>query len=108
MTIEPTEVLWLDQHHELSLTELTVLSGLSETELHELVDCGVILPADPNAAHWVFHTDCVVVARTACRLRDDFELNAQGLALALALLERVHDLEAQLCELRARLPQRIG
>ncbi len=107
MSTEATEVLWLDQQHELSLTELVVLSGLSESELHELVDYGVIMPADPNATQWIFHTDCIVVARTACRLRKDFELNAQGMALALSLLDRVHDLEAQLRELRAQLPQRL-
>ncbi len=108
MSIEPTEVLWLDQQHELSLLELVALSGLTETELHELVDYGIIMPADPQAAQWIFHTDCIVIARTACRLRNDFELNAQGMALALSLLDRVHDLETQLRELRARLPQRVA
>jgi hypothetical protein len=37
-------------------------------------------------------------------LRKDFELDPQGLALAVALLERVRDLEEQLRDLRARIP----
>jgi chaperone modulatory protein CbpM len=49
-----------------------------------------------------------VTARTAFRLRHDFELDEQGLAVALALLERVRDLEAELDALRAQLPGRIG
>ena len=107
MNTEPTDVLWLDQQNELTLMELVVLSGLSEPDLHELVDYGIIAPADPNAAQWIFRADCIVVARTACRLRKDFELDAQGMALALALLDRVHDLEAQLRDLKARLPQQF-
>jgi len=43
------------------------------------------------------------VTRTAYRLRNDFELDTPALTLALSLLDRVHDLEAQLCELRAQL-----
>jgi hypothetical protein len=34
---EATEVLWLDEHHELSLTTLAELSGLSTAELRHLV-----------------------------------------------------------------------
>ena len=48
---------------------------------------------------------CVRLA--AGRLRADFELDLQALVLALGLLERVADLEAQLRELRARQPQPI-
>jgi chaperone modulatory protein CbpM len=105
MRIELTEVLWLNEHHELSATQLAELSGLSEAQIHELVDYGAIAPIDPDAAQRSFDAQCIVVARTACRLRDDFELNTQGLALALTLLDRVHDLEVQLRDLRARLPR---
>lgn len=104
MKVELTEVLWLDAQQELSLTELVGLSGLSEAELHELVDFGVIAPVDPGAAQLIFHADCIVTARTACRLRTDFELDAPGLALVLTLLGRIHDLEAQLRDLSAQLP----
>jgi chaperone modulatory protein CbpM len=106
MKVELTEVLWLDEQEQLSLTELAGLSGLSEAELRELVDCGAIIPLDPGAEALGFRADCVVTARTACRLRTDFELDAQGLALALTLLNRIHDLEAQLRDLSAQLPHR--
>jgi chaperone modulatory protein CbpM len=106
MKVELTEVLWLDEQEQLSLTELAGLSGLSEAELHELVDFGAIIPVDPDTEPLGFRADCVVTARTACRLRTDFELDAQGLALALTLLNRIHDLEAQLRDLSAQLPHR--
>jgi chaperone modulatory protein CbpM len=107
MRIELTEVHWLNEHHEVSVTQLAELSGLSEAEIHELVDYGAIAPIDPDAVRRTFDAQCIVVARTACRLRDDFDLNTQGVALALTLLDRVHDLEAQLRDLRARLPSRV-
>ncbi len=106
MKVELTEVLWLDAQQELSLAELAALSGLSEAELRELVDYGVLVPVDLETEPPVFRADCVVIARTACRLRADFELDAPGLALALTLLGRIHDLEAQLRDLGARLPHR--
>ena len=97
---------WLHAHYELSLAQLCELSGLSETELRELVECGALAPADSGAREWTFSADRLVVARSAFRLRKDFDLDAQGLALAVALLERVRDLEEQLRDLRARLPGR--
>ena len=36
------EVLWLDEHRVVSLAELVEVSGLSEAELLELVQVGVI------------------------------------------------------------------
>jgi len=95
---------WLHEHYEFSLEELCELSGLSEAELRDLVDFGVLAPTDPGARHWTFSADRLVVARSASRLRKDFDLDAQGVALVVTLLDRVRDLEAQLRDLRARLP----
>jgi chaperone modulatory protein CbpM len=107
MRIELTELVWLEEHRELTLVELAELSGLSEAELHELEDCGAIAPVDPGAATRTFGAECIVAARAAFRLRNDFELDAQGLAVALALLDRVRALETELRDLRAQLPSLI-
>ena len=106
MRVELTEMFWLDEHHELSLQELAELSGLPEPEIKALVDCGAIAPVDPDAATHRFSAHWIVVARTATRLRNDFELDAQGLAVALTLLDRVHELEARLRDIEAQLPRR--
>ena len=98
------QAMWLHEQHELLLEELCELSGLSETELRELVDYGVLAPVDSDAGHWSFSADRLVVARSARRLRRDFELDPHGLALVVTLLERVRDLEEELRDLRARLP----
>ena len=96
--------MWLHEQHELLLEELCELSGLSETELRELVDYGVLAPIDSDAQHWTFSADRLIVARSARRLRKDFDLDPHGVALAVTLLERVRDLEAELRDLRAKLP----
>ena len=98
------QATWLHQHYEFSLEELCELSGLSKAELRELVDHGVLAPIDSDARHWTFSADRLFVARSAFRLRRDFDLDPHGVALAVTLLERVRDLEAELRDLRARLP----
>jgi chaperone modulatory protein CbpM len=106
MQIEQTEAVWLDAHYEYSLAELQQCSGLTEAELRELVEYGVLVPNNPQAENWTFGGDIVLTVQTAGRLRADLELDAQALALALTLLERIRGLESQLCDLRAQLPRR--
>ena len=105
MQIEQNEGLWLHEHYEFSLTELAELSGVSEAELREWVDEGVLVPIDPLAEQWYFGADRLVTVRMASRLRKDFELEPHGLALVVTLLNRVHALEAEVCDLRAKLPR---
>jgi len=103
----PVKVEWLTEDHEFSLGELEDLSGLSEDELRELVAYGAITPVDPDAPQWTFKGGCLVTVRTACRLRISFDLDLHAVALVVSLLDRIHDLEAQLGRLRAQLPHRI-
>jgi chaperone modulatory protein CbpM len=104
MTVE-TEVLWLDEHRVVSLTELVEFSGLRETELLDLVHTGALPARDAPDGGLAFSARVVTMARTACRLRDDFELDTRGLAVALRLLERVRDLENEVARLRAQSPR---
>ena len=107
MQVELTEAVWLEERGMLTLVELCECSGLTEPELRELVDLGALSPHDPGAADWEFPPRSIVIARTACRLRHDFELDTQGLAVAMTLLERIQELEAELQRLQARFPHRI-
>lgn len=104
MTFE-AEVLWLDEHRVVSLAELLDLSGLTERELVELVEHEVIPLRSAPGQTWVFSARVVTVARQACRLRDELELDVPGLVLALRLLERVRGLEDEIARLRALLPR---
>ncbi|MBE0621384.1 MAG: hypothetical protein IH605_12380 [Burkholderiales bacterium] len=107
MELRQADVVWLDAHCECSFAELVQLSGLSEAELRELVDYGALAPKNPQEAEWVFSGDILVTVRAAVRLRDDLELDTQTLALALTLINRIHNLEAKISDLQAQLPHRL-
>jgi chaperone modulatory protein CbpM len=59
---------------------------------------------ETSGGRYSFSARVVTVARTARRLRNDFELDTRGMGVALKLLERVHDLEEEIARLRAQLP----
>jgi chaperone modulatory protein CbpM len=99
------EALLLDEHRVVSLTELIEFSGLHETELLELVQSGALPVREIQGQRYSFSARVVTLARTACRLRDDFELDTRGLAVALRLLERVRGLEEEIALLRAQMPR---
>lgn len=107
-----TEVVWIDAHAEISLTELAAMSGLSAIDLQQLVDCEALVPVapavepagEPHAAEARFGAQYLALTRAASRLRDDFDLDENGLVLTLYLLKRIHELEAQLDHFRAQWP----
>lgn len=105
MNLEHAEAIWLDERGGITLLELTECSGLTADEVRELVDYGVLAPV-AGGAEPLFAPACIAAARTAARLRSDFEVDARGLALALTLIERIQSLEAELRAVTARLPRR--
>ena len=106
MEAEHAEAQWLTEKCEFSLHELVELSGSSVDELRELVEYGAITPVNPESSQWVFPGQCLLTIRAACRLRVSFDLEPHGVALVISLLDRIHDLEAQMGSLRAQLPGR--
>lgn len=117
MKLEITDAKWLCEHPEVSLEELVELSGLSSELLVELVEYGALVPTDTTTAagtgsrteaqamQWRFTSDCVIAVQTVSRLRDDFDLDANALSVAMMLIERIRGLESQLTELQSHLPQ---
>jgi len=104
MSIE-AEVLWLDEHRVVSLEELVEVSGLTREELVELVHGGALPVRETRGSSYVFSAQVVSLARTACRLRNELELDMAGLGVALQLLDRVRGLEQEIARLRALLPR---
>ena len=101
------EALWLDPGERLTMKQLAESCGLTETYLHELIDYGVLMPANPGELQAAFSVDCVFRVRKATRLREDLELDIHALALAIRLLDRIESLEAELAALRAQAPPRF-
>ena len=107
MELQQTDAVWLDDRLAFSFAELARFSCLSEAELRELADYGALVPNNPQEAEWSFSGDIVVTVQAAGRLRADLELDPQALALALTLIKRIRELEAQIGNLRAQLPRRF-
>jgi len=111
MKIELTDAEWLHEHGEITFEEVVALSGMSSEFLHQLIDHGALAPIDQpthsnlDPAQWRFTTRCVVTVRKVNRLRQDFDLDANALSVAFALLERLHDLEMRLHELQMQRPR---
>jgi len=64
--------VWMDARCEVTLAELVQLSGLTESELHELIDYGALVPASRSGLHWVFSAACAAISNstpTPCRWR---------------------------------------
>jgi chaperone modulatory protein CbpM len=93
---------FLDAETRIGLDELLRASGLARDEVDELVAYGVF-QAYGDAHDWTFASQSIVLARRAARLRTDFGLNASGMALALAYLERIEALERRIRELECGL-----
>ena len=104
MRIEITEARWLDAGEQLTLAQLADLSGLPPELLLQLIEFEALPPAGTAAT---FGADCLGLARSACRLQRDFDLDAGALALVMRLLDRIRGLENELRALQARLPQRL-
>jgi chaperone modulatory protein CbpM len=103
MKIESSTALFLDETGAMSIAQLVERSGLTEDELQALVDCGALEPRDAAANAWSFSARCIVTARTARRLRDDFALDdAHAAAVVLRYMQKVEALERQLRDLEAR------
>jgi chaperone modulatory protein CbpM len=96
-TIIKAEITWL------SLGEFTQVSGLSQDQVRELVELGVLSPSGASAAEWVFNPHAMTLARRLRRLQEDLDikLDLHALALGFSLLERISELECQLSRERA-------
>ena len=106
MEIECIDAVWLEKRGSISVAGLVEVSGMSEVELRELVAYGALVPLNPDEGEWMFGGQCVATMQIASRLRRDFELDAQALALALTLVGRVRQLESELRQLRVLIPHR--
>jgi chaperone modulatory protein CbpM len=103
MNLHITESIWLNEQGVCRIEQLAEYSGLSIAEIADLIEVGLIEPVDPRAQPHTFQLRHIVTVKTAHRLREDFQLDRHGVALALTLLRRVDELEDQVKALKAQL-----
>ena len=88
----------VDEEGELlSASQLGRVYQVSEERVELWVIEGVLQPsAGSTRAEWRFGGSALSRMRTAERLQRDLEINESGVAVALALLDRIAALEARL------------
>ncbi len=86
----------LDEHYELTVTEICRACSGTQEWVTELVAEGVLEPVAEKSGEWRFAGTSLTRARTAMRLQRDLGLNLAGVALALDMLEEIDALRARL------------
>ena len=69
----------------------------------EIVEHGIVEPSGRTPEEWLFDEQASVLARRAAKLQRDLDLEWEGVALALELLEEVQQLRSENSMLRQRL-----
>ena len=99
---------WQEVSAPVGLAELAQLSGMSSSELDELVEYGALSAWGPHTAERQFKVECIAPLRTAGKLRSDFDLELFTVALLLGHLNRIETLERQVKSLQALVPAHIA
>ncbi len=81
---------------DLQMHQLVAASGLTEADVHELIDYGVFQPVGVKIQEWRFDGSAIVIGRRLARLQKAFELQPPGLALVQAFIERIDALEREM------------
>jgi len=94
MTFQFAQAVYMDDGETITFAQLVERSGLTADELRDLVECGA-MTADAAATR--FSERCILVARTARRLRDEYALDdSHSLAVVVRLTQRIAALEGEL------------
>ncbi|MFJ7314146.1 chaperone modulator CbpM [Pseudomonas sp. NPDC098747] len=88
---------------QLDMAEFCEAADLSDVYVIEIVEHGILEPQGALPREWRFSDYELALAKRAAKLRRDLDLEWEGVALALDLLEEVHELRAENRMLRQRL-----
>lgn len=85
----------IDEGVELTLVELSRVSGASAEEITLWVAEGAFEPTGAAPQEWRFSGASLRRVRTACHLARDLQINPPGIALALDLLDEIEVLKTR-------------
>ncbi|MBX9408629.1 chaperone modulator CbpM [Pseudomonas baetica] len=89
---------------QLDMAEFCEAADLSDVYVIEIVEHGILEPQGAQPRDWRFTDYELALAKRAAKLRRDLELEWEGVALALDLLDEVRELRAE----NSMLKQRLG
>ncbi|MEX5585961.1 chaperone modulator CbpM [Pseudomonas urmiensis] len=88
---------------QLDMRTLCQEANLSADCVIEIVEHGIVEPSGRTPEDWLFDDRAPVTVKRAVKLHDQLELEWEGVALALELLEEVQQLRSENSMLRQRL-----
>ncbi len=90
--------LILDEDCTFTLDELSIACSVRTEYIIELVDEGIVEPAEQQREqqHWSFTGKSLLRARKARRLQQDLGINLAGAALVLDMMEEIEQLRERL------------
>ncbi|WP_438284560.1 chaperone modulator CbpM [Pseudomonas alabamensis] len=88
---------------QLDMRTLCQEADLTADCVIEIVEHGIVEPSGRTPDDWRFDDHAPHLARRAARLRDELQLEWEGVALALELLQEVRVLRSENDRLRQRL-----
>ena len=108
MKKQPHEWIWPEASETISISELSRTCQLSIGDLDELIEYGALAPMQREADELVFSAACAPALRTACKLRQDYDLDLFTVALLMEYLNRIEALEREIRSLHAQLPSHLA
>ncbi|MDB5982824.1 MAG: cbpM [Pseudomonas sp.] len=88
---------------ELDMKEFCQVTEMPAAFVIEIVEHGILEPQGRKPDDWLFDAQALAVARRALKLQRDLELQWEGVAVALDLLNEVESLRAENRMLKQRL-----
>ena len=86
----------IDDEQTFTITEVCQATRIDNQLLNQLVEYHIIQPINHSTDHWEF--DCVSLRRIrlARNFYHDLEVNLQGIALILDMMDKIETLESKL------------
>ena len=101
--IKVYEMNQLDTWVTCSMNELCRRNNLETDFVVQCVEVGIADAQGKTPVEWIFTSKAAVRIQKAYRLQRDLEINLNGLAMVLDLLEEVETLQDEVAYLRKRL-----
>ena len=90
------EIIMPDEQTQWTHAELCRACAVHSDRIVELVEVGILEPQGREPDHWLFAGQSLPRARIAFRLQRDLEIDLNGIALALELLDQIDVLRMRL------------
>jgi chaperone modulatory protein CbpM len=88
---------------ELDMKQFCQASNIPAAYVIEIVEHGILEPRGRAPEEWLFDDHALITARRAARLQHELQLEWEGVALALDLLDELNTVRAENQMLRQRL-----